>query len=255
MPAVANAVYDAVGVRVDCVPCQPHMVLRALRDKQKGKSPRFGPTKVPDYKFPDAAPMLHAGAGRRRPRGRRARAQRSWRPGRRATRRGIALVLRLPRFTLVEPRTLAEAVRARADAGDDAMYVAGGTDLWPNMKRRQMTPAHGDRALRASRSSREIRIASDGGVTIGAGASLEAVARHPLVRAKYAAVAHAAEVVSTPTLRHMGTHRRQPAPRHALQLLRSNRRMAPLDRLLHEEGRQDLLGRAVEPALLGRAEL
>ena len=49
-------------------------------------------------------------------------------------------MLRLPRFTLVEPRTVADAVRARADAGPDAMYVAGGTDLWPNMKRRQQTP-------------------------------------------------------------------------------------------------------------------
>jgi len=50
-------VYDAVGVRVDCVPCQPHMVLRALKDKAKGKPARYGPTKVPDYAFPDAAPI------------------------------------------------------------------------------------------------------------------------------------------------------------------------------------------------------
>jgi 4-hydroxybenzoyl-CoA reductase subunit beta len=94
--------------------------------------------------------------------------------------------------------------RARADAGDDAMYVAGGTDLWPNMKRRQMTPATVI-ALSRIKEIAEIRMADDGGLTIGAGASLEAVARHPLVRAKYGAVAHAAEVVSTPTLRHMGT--------------------------------------------------
>jgi 4-hydroxybenzoyl-CoA reductase subunit beta len=113
-------------------------------------------------------------------------------------------VLRLPRFTLVEPRTVAEAVRARADAGNDASYVAGGTDLWPNMKRRQQTPATVI-ALSRIKELAEIRIANDGGLTIGAGASLEAVSHHPLVRAKYAAVAHAAEVVSTPTLRHMGT--------------------------------------------------
>ena len=62
-PAVANAVYDAVGVRVDCVPCQPHMVLRALKDKAKGKPARFGPTKVPDYAFPDAAPILTPAQG------------------------------------------------------------------------------------------------------------------------------------------------------------------------------------------------
>ena len=42
-------------------------------------------------------------------------------------------------------------------------------------------------------------------MTIGAGVTLEAVARHPVLREHYAAVAHAAAVVSTPTLRHMGT--------------------------------------------------
>ena len=53
-PAVANAVYDAVGVRVDQVPCAPHLVLRALRDKMKGKDGRCGPTKMPDYAFPES---------------------------------------------------------------------------------------------------------------------------------------------------------------------------------------------------------
>ena len=53
MPAVANAVYDAVGVRVDEVPCSPHKVLRALRDKMKGREGRFGPGGVPDYAFPE----------------------------------------------------------------------------------------------------------------------------------------------------------------------------------------------------------
>jgi 4-hydroxybenzoyl-CoA reductase alpha subunit len=62
-PAVANAVYDAVGVRVDVVPCAPHMVLKALKDKAKGKEPRFGPARVPDYPFPDAAPILTPAQG------------------------------------------------------------------------------------------------------------------------------------------------------------------------------------------------
>jgi len=52
-PAVANAVYDAVGVRVDEVPCAPHAVLRALRDKTRGKEPRHGPSSFPDYAFPE----------------------------------------------------------------------------------------------------------------------------------------------------------------------------------------------------------
>ncbi len=113
-------------------------------------------------------------------------------------------MLRLPRFALVEPRNVADAVRARADAGDDAMYVAGGTDLWPNMKRRQMTPRTVI-ALARVRELEAVRGTPREGITIGAGVTLEAVARHPLIREHYPAVARAAELVSTPILRHMGT--------------------------------------------------
>src|SRR5256884_6899990 len=49
-------------------------------------------------------------------------------------------MLRLPSFTYRQPRTLAEAVSMKADAGPDGMYVAGGTDLYPNMKRRHQEP-------------------------------------------------------------------------------------------------------------------
>ena len=113
-------------------------------------------------------------------------------------------MLRLPRFDLIEPRTVAEAVAARAAAGPDASYVAGGTDLWPNMKRRQQTPRTVIALSRVEELSR-ITGTPAHGMTIGAGVSLEAVARHPVLREHYAAVSHAAEVVSTPTLRHMGT--------------------------------------------------
>jgi len=53
MPACANAVFDAVGVRVDQVPIQPHMVLKALDDKAKGGPGRFGPAVFPDADFGD----------------------------------------------------------------------------------------------------------------------------------------------------------------------------------------------------------
>ncbi|HEX9581466.1 MAG TPA: molybdopterin cofactor-binding domain-containing protein [Gemmatimonadales bacterium] len=51
-PAVANAVYDAVGVRIDEVPITPEKVLRALRDKAKGGVARYGPTGFPDVPWP-----------------------------------------------------------------------------------------------------------------------------------------------------------------------------------------------------------
>jgi len=52
-PAVANAVYDAVGVRIDEVPVTPEKVFKALRRKEKGEPGRFGPTAFPDIPWPE----------------------------------------------------------------------------------------------------------------------------------------------------------------------------------------------------------
>ena len=51
MPAVANAIHDAVGVRIDQCPIHPHMVLKALQSKAKGEEPRFGPKSFPTVDF------------------------------------------------------------------------------------------------------------------------------------------------------------------------------------------------------------
>jgi len=52
MPAVANAVYDAVGVRVDEIPVTPDKVLDALERKAKGEAPRTGPGQFPEVPYP-----------------------------------------------------------------------------------------------------------------------------------------------------------------------------------------------------------
>jgi 4-hydroxybenzoyl-CoA reductase alpha subunit len=52
MPAVANAVYDAVGVRIDEVPISPEKIFRALQQKEKEQPGRVGPKGVPDIAFP-----------------------------------------------------------------------------------------------------------------------------------------------------------------------------------------------------------
>jgi hypothetical protein len=54
MPAVANAVYDAVGVRIDEVPITPDKILKALQAKASGKPGRYGPTRFPDVPWPEA---------------------------------------------------------------------------------------------------------------------------------------------------------------------------------------------------------
>ncbi|HEV2913078.1 MAG TPA: molybdopterin cofactor-binding domain-containing protein [Pyrinomonadaceae bacterium] len=71
MPAIANAVYSAVGVRIDEVPITPEKVLTALRDKAKGKEGRFGPKSVPDVQWPQPLKVLtpeEGGDGREMPR-------------------------------------------------------------------------------------------------------------------------------------------------------------------------------------------
>src|SRR5205823_12734609 len=52
MPAVANAIYDAVGVRIDELPITPDKVLRALEKKRKGKPARIGPDHFPAVPYP-----------------------------------------------------------------------------------------------------------------------------------------------------------------------------------------------------------
>jgi 4-hydroxybenzoyl-CoA reductase subunit alpha len=54
MPAVANAVYDAVGVRIDEVPVTPEKIMKALAEKKAGREPRFGPSHFPHVNWPEA---------------------------------------------------------------------------------------------------------------------------------------------------------------------------------------------------------
>jgi 4-hydroxybenzoyl-CoA reductase subunit beta len=119
-------------------------------------------------------------------------------------------MLRLPPFTFHRPATLDEACRILdgegARDGRPVRVVAGGTDLWPNLKRRQEEAATvvslmGIAGLdRISNSA-----AGSGGTRIGATTTLDRVADDPGLRARYPALAAAAAGVSTVALRNMGT--------------------------------------------------
>ena len=106
-------------------------------------------------------------------------------------------MLRLPAFTYLQARSLTDALRMKADAGPDAMFVAGGTDLYPNMKRRHQEP----RTVISLMGIAELHRADAAG--IGACVTLTDVADRPSGRP--AVVANAARLVSTPLLRNMGT--------------------------------------------------
>src|SRR5438067_1255862 len=113
-------------------------------------------------------------------------------------------MLRLPKFRYLQPDSIAAAIRMMADNGPDAMFVAGGTDLYPNMKRRQQTP----KIVIGMTHVNELRTAKGqpkDGVVLGANLTLSEVTDDSRIRHAYAAVARAAELISTPLLRNMGS--------------------------------------------------
>jgi 4-hydroxybenzoyl-CoA reductase subunit beta len=143
--------------------------------------------------------------------------------------------MRLPHFAFHAPRDVNEAadLLARAAPGT-AMLLAGGTDLLPNMKRRQQVPTTliglrqiaSLRQISAGTGSTELRaspltsVGAEGstgrranGLTIGAGVTLSELVRHLHARqastgdapAAYAGLWQAAAQVATPHLRNMGT--------------------------------------------------
>ncbi len=112
-------------------------------------------------------------------------------------------MMRLPKFRYYAPRSIREAVAIGADAGPDSAYVAGGTDLYPNMKRRQQTPRVVIGLSRIGPLQR-LRFGSEG-VSIGSAAVLSRVENDRRIRREYPALAHAIAEISTPPLRNMGT--------------------------------------------------
>jgi 4-hydroxybenzoyl-CoA reductase subunit beta len=112
-------------------------------------------------------------------------------------------MLRLPAFTYLQPCTLQDALAMKADAGPDGMYVAGGTDLYPNMKRRHQEPRTVISLMGIPELARcEMR---DAGCVVGSCVTLTELTASPPVRRTAAVVGEAAALVSTPLLRNMGT--------------------------------------------------
>ncbi len=112
-------------------------------------------------------------------------------------------MMRLPVFKYMAPKTAHEAAVILADhAPGEAMVMAGGTDLLPNMKRRQQTPKIVVSLARVD----ELRHATNGnGMVLGAGLTLTELATDPRIKQHYAGLYQAASQVATPLLRNMGT--------------------------------------------------
>ncbi|MGH7903032.1 MAG: FAD binding domain-containing protein [Candidatus Dormibacteraceae bacterium] len=113
-------------------------------------------------------------------------------------------MLRLPRFRYLRPSTAREAAALAAEHGPQAMFVAGGTDLFPKMKRRQFEPEILI-GLDGLAGLREIRGDPASGFELGALTTLARAAGNPRLAAACAGYPEAAGLVSSPPLRQAGT--------------------------------------------------
>ena len=111
-------------------------------------------------------------------------------------------MMRLPGFRYRAPRTVEDAAAWLAENPATTMLLAGGTDLLPNMKRRQQVPST-IIGLRGIGALGEIH--NGDGLTIGAGVTLSDLIAEPRIRQSFTGLWQAAAQVATPHLRNMGT--------------------------------------------------
>ena len=112
-------------------------------------------------------------------------------------------MLRLPPFRYHRPETVERALDIMGEHSGAAMYVAGGTDLIPNMKHRLFEPGHLV-ALKRIQEMGGITVA-DGYLRIGAAVTLSGIAANREVLTRFPALADAAGHVAGPQLRNSGT--------------------------------------------------
>lgn len=110
----------------------------------------------------------------------------------------------LPAFRVLQPRSLDDAVRMLGDNGPDAMVIAGGTDVIPNLQMRLFAP----RVLvdiKPLHNLAEIQFSPGDGLRIGALASLSQVLGTASIRDKFPVVTSAVGTIAGPLQRNMGT--------------------------------------------------
>ena len=110
----------------------------------------------------------------------------------------------LPRFKLLRPRSIQEAIAHLSAYGGNLRILAGGTDLIPSMKQKLFTPAY-VMDIRRIDDMQGIRVRPGAGVEIGALTPLSAIEDSAFVRSEYRVLHEAVSTVASPILRNMGT--------------------------------------------------
>ena len=111
-------------------------------------------------------------------------------------------MLRLPPVRYVRPTSLQEAAQVLADHPGESMVLAGGTDLIPNLKRRQFDA----KVLVSVGSLAELRGTSlNGEVVLGGGVRLQEISDNAALAAELPALAEAVRQIANPQIQRQGT--------------------------------------------------
>jgi carbon-monoxide dehydrogenase medium subunit len=111
---------------------------------------------------------------------------------------------RLPRFDYIVPKTLEEALKALSKHKGSAMLLAGGTDIVPRLKKREIAAPEYVIDLKGIRGLDTI-IYGTSGLTIGPLATINAIAHSPVIQEHYPVLAQAALSMASPQVRNRGT--------------------------------------------------
>jgi len=107
-------------------------------------------------------------------------------------------------FRLIRPGTIDEALRVLRDHGLEAMVIAGGTDVIPNLQMRLFAP----RVLvdlKPLRMLSGVEFSQREGLRIGALTTLTTLLASPVIREKFPVLAKAVGTIAGPLQRNMGT--------------------------------------------------
>lgn len=111
--------------------------------------------------------------------------------------------VRLPKFELLSPKTLAEATALLSQYGENIAVIAGGTDLIPAMRKRKETPKY-VLSLKGIPGLDSIE-QQESKVVLGPLVNLNLVKASPIIRERYAVLAEAADKFGNNQIRNMAT--------------------------------------------------
>ncbi len=112
---------------------------------------------------------------------------------------------RLPGFRYISPKTIEDAIQFLADHESEAIPMAGGTDLIPNIKRREIPSPAYVVDLKSCSNLKEISYDPERGLCIGALATIQSISQYQPVQNFYTSLVQAALGMASPQIRNRGT--------------------------------------------------